>query len=162
MGRSRRRGKARRRVGSTLALLAIVAVMAWGPMFPAAGFTSMSADRQPSLEVTEDSNSVMALDTATSVASGTTSTLTNTTNNFGQTMQVTVSLREASQDDADLVVNGVQGDSVTFEQQPGTTETVDVNVQNESTLTDTAIYFDTSATATGISARAENRTVPIN
>lgn len=144
--------------------LATTALFPITPLFKtSSAFTSMNVTRSGTMNVTEDGNSVLEMDKASSVSAGSTSKLENVTNNFGQEMTVEVHLREVSQDDADLIISGMNvGETATFDLGNSKTQTVKVKTKDSVNLTDDHIYFNTNATTTGVEAIVQNRSIPIN
>lgn len=168
----RRRGSRHRRRGgrtSRLVVGLIVLLVVGGTILPilpltqsSSAFSSASYERGSSVPVAADETAVLALDEASAVSAGNTSRLVNVTNNFGRPVTVEVRLRAQSQDDADLVVDGTNvGDTASFRLDAGASQQVDAAVKSSTNLTDSTVFFDTSATATGVKATVTNRSVPI-
>jgi hypothetical protein len=87
----------------------------------------------------------------------------NVTNNLGREVTVTVTIRNDSTSKGDLVVDGTnRGNETSISLADGATETVRVEVPDDSSLTDEVLYFHVTATDPGLEVTANNRSVPIN
>jgi hypothetical protein len=158
--RSPRESRSRLLTVCGAALLVVVVV---GATLPAASFTQSGADRGSAVSVASDDNAVLRLDTASEVTINGTSDLVNVTNGLGQPVTLTVSIRSDSTDEGDLVVDGTNyGDEVSLSLGEGATETIRVDVPDDSTLTDEVLYFHVAASDPGLEVTANNRSVPIN
>lgn len=147
----------------TVCGVVLVVVVVVGATLPAASFTSGYADRGSAVSVASDDNAVLRLDTASEVTINGTSDLVNVTNGLGQTVTLTVSIRSDSTGEGDLVVDGTNyGDEVSLSLADGATETIRVEVPDDSTLTDEVLYFHVKASDPGLEVTANNRSVPIN
>lgn len=147
----------------TVCGVVLVVLVVVGATLPAASFTRSQADRSSAVSVANDDNAVLSLDTASEVTINGTSDLVNVTNGFGQSVTLTVSIRSDSTDEGDLVVDGTNhGDEVSLSLADGATETIRVEVPDDSTLTDEVLYFHVAASAPGLEVTANNRSVPIN
>lgn len=116
--------------------------------------------RQTNLNLAQDIDGPVSLDKQSSVkAKGNFRELVTITNNFGQTITVTVSLQDPSE--GTLSAGGQQGNEVRFDLASGNSETVDIDV-NENIADGEKIYYDVTATSSGIDARLNGRSATAN
>lgn len=150
--------------GSTLLKLAVplflvgVVVLAG----PSNLFTALTLPRGSSSDVVSDPSSVVGLDT-THVGAGTNRELTTITNQFQQSITVTVSLTGDSVDQATLYADGINhGDTVTFDSvASGANVSVNASVKCKDSLVGQSITYDIEATGAGINGTIQDRSVPI-
>jgi hypothetical protein len=141
----------------------LLVVLVLGATLPAASFTEGHAPRGSDVAVASDENAALRLDTASAVYINETSDLVNVTNNLGREVTVTVTIRNDSTSKGDLVVDGTnRGNETSISLADGATETVRVEVPDDSSLTDEVLYFHVTATDPGLEVTANNRSVPIN
>lgn len=165
----RGRSRGRRRTPTTVRVLSIallVTVLVVGLLFGAVGaptgaFEIGTTDRLASIDVVSDSSGLQRLDVTTALESGSENCLLTVTNQFGQDLTVTVSLREGSTGYGTLNVSidGESGDAVEFPLAAGATRTVDMAV--DSGTAENTTRFDVTADGTGIDASLPNRHAPI-
>ncbi|QLC34833.1 hypothetical protein EFA46_011255 (plasmid) [Halarchaeum sp. CBA1220] len=157
--RSRSGGWSRTTLVALLAL-ALVGALAYG-VAGSGAYTTGALDRGSSVPVASDANGLLALDVADAVTANETSRLVTATNHLGQSVTVTVALRPAAADDADLVVDGATvGDSASVTLAAGANQTVDVAV--EGTASDgSSLAFDVDADGTGVTVSAPNRSTTV-
>lgn len=163
--RSRRRGSS-----VTLPVLVLFAsgvllvafVLGSGGM-GAASFTAGDAARNSAVDVASDDEGALTLDIAPAVHTNSTEVLVNVTNRLGQDVTVTVALQDGSRDVGDLVVDGSNaGNSTTFSLAEGATQTVKIEIPDDSSLTDDTVYFSVDASGTGIEVTTTDNTTPVN
>lgn len=160
--RRTRRGSGPWRALTVAALLVLAGFVAGVGGVDSAAFDSGHAARNTAVDVTLDETGVHSLDTAGAVHVDSTDPLVNVTNHLGQAVTVTVSLREDSTHVGDLVVDGVdENDRASFSLGQDATQTVDIRVVNDSSLSGTTVYFHANATAAGLSVSAPDRSAPI-
>ena len=158
----------RRRGGRWLSTTAVVAVVLLAAAFgsghvASSSFSTGDASRGSGLDVAEDESGAHALDVAAAVHINATDPLVNVTNHLGRPVTITVSLRSDSTHIGDLVVDGVTaGDTAEFTLAEGATETVSIDIPDDSNLTDETVYFDVDASDTGLAVAAPNRSAPVN
>lgn len=163
--RSRRRGS--RSPIPTLVLI-VGAVIIVAAAFGSAGagsasFDTAQVDRNGAVNVTDDASAVHALDTASAVHVNTTEPLVNVTNRLGTDVTVTVGLRDDSTHIGDLVIDGtVVGNEPSFCLATGATQTVEINIPDDSNLSTETVYFHVNASGDGIEVTAPDRSVPVN
>ncbi|MBP1986008.1 hypothetical protein [Halolamina salifodinae] len=163
--RSRRRGSDR--TIPTLVLIAgvaIIVVAAFGSAGAgSASFDTAQVDRNGAVNVTDDASAAHALDTADAVHVNATEPLVNVTNRLGTDVTVTVGLRDDSTHIGDLVVGDtVAGNETSFGLAAGATQTVEIEIANDSTLSTETVYFHVNASGNGIEVTAPDRSVPVN
>lgn len=159
--RTRRRGSGPWSALTVVSLLVLAGFLAGGGVDSAA-FDSGSASRGTAVDVTLDETGVHSLDTAGAVHVDATEPLVNVTNYLGRQVMVTVALRENSTHVGDLVVDGVdENDEASFSLGRDATETVRIDVVNDSSLAGETVYFHANATAEGLSVSAPDRSVPV-
>lgn len=163
--RRRSHRRTRRRSGSPV-ISAVVLVLIIGivgfSVLPAASYTTSEIGRDASANVVADEKGIHALEIADNVSVGTTSRLVTVTNQLGTDVTVTVTLHDASAEYGDLIVDGVnETNEATFDLAAGTSQAVDIEVVDDSTLDGEQLYFDTSASAPGLSVEATNRSTTI-
>lgn len=163
--RSRRRGT--RAAFPALVLLAggvlVIAVVFGSGGMATASFTTADAPRNSAVDVTSDELGAHALDVAPSVHINSTGPLVNVTNRLGQDVTITVGLRGDSGHIGDLVVDGsVVGNQTSFTLTEGTERKVEIEIPDDSSLTDEIVYFYVDASAPGIEVTAPDRSAPVN
>ncbi|NHX37771.1 MULTISPECIES: hypothetical protein [Halolamina] len=157
-GRSRRRS---RRVLPVVVLLTAV-LLVGAAVLPAASYSTGDVDRGAGVDVVNDQEASLSLDTAANVSVGTVDQLVVVTNGFESTATVSVSLTSASPANASLVVGGASvGDAYSTDLGPGASLTVDVDVPDDDSLDGSEIVFDAAAETGDIDATASGRRVPI-
>ncbi|MFB6303369.1 MAG: hypothetical protein ABEH78_10985 [Haloferacaceae archaeon] len=169
MTRKRKRRRSRRRRLSTLCALLIGLAGVWVVLAAGGGggvastaFSTATAPRGATADVTIDSSGAHSLDTAQSVHTNSTEALVNVTNRLARDASVTVALRDDSTGTGDLVVDGSkQGDIATFTLSRGGAQTVEIEIPDDSSLVGETVYFHVNATATGLDVRAPDRSAPI-
>ncbi|QLG29872.1 hypothetical protein HUG10_19880 (plasmid) [Halorarum halophilum] len=128
-----------------------------------ASFTTADATRNSAVDVTSDELSAHSLDVASSVYINSTGPLVNVTNRLGQDVTITVALRSDSQHIGDLVVDGtVVGNATSFTLTKGATRTVDIEIPDDSSLSDETVYFSVDASAPGLEVTAPDRRASVN
>lgn len=141
----------------------IVVVLVVGVTLPASSFTHGELPRGSSVDVTSDENAALALDSAQAAYINDTSELVTVTNQLSSDVTVTVTLRDDSTHIGDLVVDGnTQGNETSFTLAEGGTETVQVQIPDDSSLTDETAYFHVRAAAPGVTVKAHDRRVEVN
>lgn len=161
MSHSRRRNKHSRFRAIIKSLLVIVFVLVlFLSVNPTALVTSGEMSRQTNLNLAQDINGPVSLDKQSTVkAKGGYRELLTITNNFGQTITVTVSLQDPSE--GTLSAGGQQGNEVIFDLTSGDSETVDIDV-NDNIADGEKIYYNVRATSSGIDARMNGRSATAN
>ena len=163
--RSRRRGS-----GSpfpTLILIvgvATVVVAAFGGVGTgSASFDTAQVDRTGVVNVTDDVSAAHGLDSAGAVHVNATEPLVNVTNRLGTDVTATVALRDDSTHIGDLVVDGtVVGNETSFDLASGATQTVELEIPDDSDLSTETVYFHVNASGSAIEVTAPDRSVPVN
>lgn len=144
------------------ALLVTAAVVGSGGV-GTASFDTAEADRGSTANVTGDEAGAHSLDVAAAVHVNSTEPLVNVTNHLGQQVTVTVTLREDSEHIGDLVVDGtVAGNSTSFTLSEGATQTVEIDIPDDSSLDTETVYFHANASGSGIEVTAPDRSAPVN
>jgi len=127
-----------------------------------AAFSTATADRGSSVDVTSDEVGAHTLDVAGSVHVNSTEPLVNVTNRLGRSTTVTVTLADNSTHLGDIVVDGVdESDQASFSLATGDTKRVDLDVSDDSSLVGETVYFHVNASGTGLDVSAPARRVPI-
>lgn len=140
----------------------LLVVLAFGGGLEASAFSTGTVDRPSTIDVVADADATLGIDSASSVAVGSTSRLVDVADRLDQRASVTVELRPSSTTCCDLYVNGAnEGDSAALSLASGATETVSVSVANDSLPDDGRVAFDVRASAPGVQVDATNRSVPI-
>lgn len=166
MTRSRRR--TRRRSGTrspivTVSAVLIVVVLVVGVSLPASSFTHGELPRGAGVNVTSDENAALGLDAAQTVYINDTSDLVTVTDQLGSDITVTVTLRDDSTHIGELVVDGEKhGNETSFSLAKGGTETVQIQIPDDSSLTDETVYFHVEATAPGITVKTHDRSAQVS
>lgn len=159
--RSRTRGRARWRSLTVGFIVVVLVVGTVGP--PTVAFDAGTADRSTSIGVVDDLYGAQGLNVTSELQEGTEGCLVEVTNDLGQDVTVTVSLRDDSTSygtlKASLVDEVASGDTVRFDLASGDTQTVNMDV-NSGTAGNTT-YFHVNASGTGIYAETNNRSAPI-
>lgn len=157
-GRSRHRS---RRVLRVAVLLAVVLLIG-ATVLPAASYSTSDVSRGAAVGVVDDPAASLSLDTAENVSVGTVNRLVVITNGFDSMATVSITLTNASPENASLVVGGASvGDSYSTDLTTGASLTVDVDVPDDGTLEGSDIIFDTTGDTGDIDASAPGRSVPI-
>lgn len=160
--RTRKRSRTRHPIITACGVLAVV-VLVVGVSLPAASFTHGEVPRGTSVDVTSDENGALALNTAQAVSINDTSDLVGVTNHLGRGVTVTVTLRSDSTDKGALAVDGTtDGNETSFTLASGGQETVRIEIPDDSSLTDDAVYFHVTVSGPGLTAAARDRSSPIN
>lgn len=164
---SRRRSRSRTRTGSrwrvlTIALIATVLVLgSIGP--PTIAFEAGTADRSSSIGVVDDLDGAHGLNVTSELEEGSENCLVDVTNRLGQSVTVTVSLRDDSTEHGTLNVSLVDesnsGDTVQFDLADGDTQTVKMDVGTG--MAGNTTYFHVNASGSGVYAETKNRSAPI-
>ncbi len=139
----------------------VVAVGTGG--LPTAAFDSADASRSTDADVVSDPDAIHSLDVAPAVHINSTDPLVNVTNYFGQSVTVTVTLRDDSQHLGDLVVDGNNtGNESVFTLGETETKTVKIEIPDDSTLTTETVYFHVNGSARGLTVTAQDRSAPVD
>lgn len=166
MKKSRRRSRERAGSHSSLTYvcgLLLVGALIVGVSLPAASFSRGEIPRGSAVGVAADENAALGLDRAQAVYINDTSVLANVTNHLGQDVTITVALRSDSTHVGDLVVDDRQyGEVASFTLPQGATKSVEMSVPDNSSFTDEVVYFDVTASESGLTAKAPDRRVPVD
>lgn len=155
--RTRRRSESRSPIITVSAILIVVALVV-GVSLPASSFTHGELPRSSGVNVTSDENAALGLDTAQTVYINDTSNLVTVTNQLGNDVTITVTLRDDSTHIGDLVVDGeTHGNETSFSLARGSTETVRIQVPDDSSLADENAYFHVRASVSGLTVKALDR-----
>ena len=163
--RSRRRGP--RTTPSGLLLLAggivLIAFVIGSGGMGTASFSTADVPRENVVNVVVDESAAHGLDVAPAVHINATDPLVNVTNQMGRDVTVTVTLRSDSTDIGDLVVDGTnEGNETTVTLAEQDTQTVNIRIPDDTSLTTETVYFRVSATAPGLEVTAPDRNAPVN
>lgn len=143
-------------------MLVLAGVFGAGGM-ATASFTAADAPRNATVDVTTDDVGVLTLDVAPAVHINSTDPLVNVTNRLSQDVTITVELRGDSEHIGDLVVDGtVVGNKTSFTLAEGGVQTVEIEIPDNSSLTDETVYFSVDASAPGLEVTAPGRSTPVN
>lgn len=144
------------------ALLVTAAVVGSGGV-GTASFDVAESDRGSMANVTSDESGAHSLDVAQAVHINATESLVNVTNRLGQEVTVTVTLRDDSAHLGDLVIDGtVVGNSTSFTLTQGATQTVSIEIPDDSSLSTETVYFHANASGSDIEVTAPDRSAPVN
>lgn len=133
-------------------VVALLVVLVATTAIPSASFTTANTPRGASVDVVDDEQGVLALDTNPSVVKNRREPLVNVTNNLGEDVRTTVALVDGA--DGTLIVGAQTGDQVTVYLPQGATETVYVQVDANP---NTDIVFDVAATGQTVDVTAAGR-----
>lgn len=140
----------------------LVAFVLGGASMGATSFTAGDASRNSGVDVVSDDQGALALDVASAVHVNSTDPLVNVSNQLGQDVTVTVALRDDSDHVGDLVVDGANvGNSTSFALAQGETQTVEIEIPDDESLTDETASFSVDASGTGIEVTAANNSAPV-
>lgn len=157
MRRTRTRVNSRTSAAYVWAVL-LAGMVVVGVSLPAASVSQGNVPREATVDVATDGNGALTLDVAQSVPVNDTSDLVDVTNRLGQDVTMTVTLRTDSEHVGDLVVDGVDRENETsFVLTRGSSQVVQVDVPDDSSLTDEVVYFHVTASAPGLTANALDR-----
>ncbi len=162
---SRRRGLRVTSTGFALILsgLIVLSVVAGGGGLGAASFSTADAPRSNSVDVVSDQTAALSLDVASSVHINSTDPLVTVTNQMGKSGTVTVELRDDSTHIGDLVVDGTnEGNTTTFTLAETNSQTVDIMIENDTSLTSERVYFNVYGSASGLEVSAPDRNAEVN
>jgi len=160
--RSRRRGSQTGAIAGLLTLLLLIGFVAGMGGVQSVAFSTATADRGSSVNMTSDEAGAHSLDVAGSVHVNATEPLVNTTNRLGRSATVTVRLADNSTHTGDLVVDGVnQGNETSFSLSEGNTKRVEISVSDNSSLVGETVYFHVEVSDPGLSVSAPDRNVVI-
>lgn len=162
---SRRRGSRVSHTGFALILsgLLVLLVVAGSGGLGAASFSTSDAPRSGSVDVVSDQTAALSLEVVSSVHINSTDPLVTVTNQMGQSITVTVELRDDSTHIGDLVLDGTRaGDTTTFTLAESNSQTVDISVENDTSLTSERVYFHVYGSAPGLEASAPDRNAEVN
>lgn len=162
---SRRRGP--RASGTGFALIfsgvLVLAVVAVGGGLGTASFSTSDAPRSGSVDVVSDQTAALSMDVASSVRINSTDSLVTVTNQVAQSITVTVELRDDSTHIGDLVLDGtIEGNTTTFTLAETNSQTVDIMIENDTSLTSERVYFHVYGSASGIEVSAPDRNAEVN
>lgn len=161
----RRRGPRVTHTGFALIVsgLILLSVVAGSGGLGAASFSTSDAPRSGSVDVVSDPTAALSMDVASSVHINSTDPLVTVTNQLAKSVTVTVELRDDSTHIGDLVLDGtVVGNTTTFTLAETNSQTVDITIENDSTLTSERVYFHVSGSASGIAVSAPDRNAEVN
>lgn len=128
-----------------------------------ASFSTSDAPRENVVNVVSDESAAHSLDTASAVHINATDPLVNVTNQLGQGVTVTVTLRSDSTHIGDLVVGGTNdGNETTFTLAEQDTQTVKIKIPDDTSLTTETVYLRVSATAPDLEVSAPDRNASVN
>lgn len=162
---SRRRGSRGSHTGFALILsgLLVLLVAAGSGGLGTASFSTSDAPRSGSVDVVSDQTAALSLEVASSVHINSTDPLVTVTNQMGRSITVTVELRDDSTHIGDLVLDGTtEGDTTTFTLAETNSQTVDISVENDTSLTSERVYFHVYGSASGLEASAPDRNAEVN
>lgn len=127
-----------------------------------AAFSTATADRGSSVDVTSDESGAHTLEVAGSVHVNSTESIVNVTNRLGRSTTVTIALADNSTHLGELVVDGVdEGDRASFSLSAGDTKRVDLSVPDDSSLVGETVYFHVNASTDGLDVSAPGRSASI-
>lgn len=131
--------------------LVVLAVVLSVSVVTSAGSLSFTADRQTGLNVTDDPTGILGLEQADSLEAGAQERLVTVENGFGADATVTISLTAGTDEQAYLVYDGTEADSVTITGlAPGDTADVDVCTPKRAD----SVSYTFSADAGGVSSES--------
>lgn len=157
----RRRRRSRRRSGRTWQLVfavAVVSLIAFTLTPPSASFSAGTDTSAVGVLVVGDESAIHALSNHSAMKTGETCKLVTVTNNFERTVTVTVSLREGSEAYGNLTLgNGRLGNETSFSLGAGVSETVGLEIKNDTTYDGDDVYFHANASGDGVDVVATDR-----
>lgn len=103
------------------------------------------------------------MDVASSVRINSTDSLVTVTNQLARGITLTVELRDDSKHIGALVIDGTnEGNTTTFALAATTTQTVEITIDNDTSLTGERVYFHVHGSASGIEVNAPDRNAEVN
>jgi|GEM_PF-3854711 len=149
-----RRRPRRHRNGSgvrSAALVLVVLVVVVATAVPAQSVLSATLDRSSSADVVVDDEAVVGLSLADEVHTGSTERLLDATNNYTDTLSVTVALASNDTDLGDLVLGGTtEGDTATFDLQPDAGQRVSLDVPCDGSLAGRTVTVTVKVSGPGV------------
>jgi hypothetical protein len=143
-------------------VVAVAIIVCGASVLPAASYSTTGVDRGASLGVADDPDAMLGLVITDNVSIGENQELVTVTNRLDADATVTVALHDDSTSKGTLSVKGGEtGDTVSFTLADGSSETVYVDVANESSIVGDELIFRVSADSADVDGTANDRRTDI-